>query len=209
MQEKKEIYGHVFGNLESFICSLLLNFNNDKTFWWRCCYIFSCEILIWPFIDLMLARKHTHTGWHLQCADYISLVFCVCTLCKLDVHSFQPGAESLPCPSVSHSTLILTAQLPGQVVPYCCVCIKACLARGFGCVCQLNNSRFFGINQPTRNPSVCPRVTALKQLCLFLTQTSRKLTGTEEKYNNWTERAVCTAHGAQREYSCPIYLPLL
>lgn len=46
----------------------------------------------------------------------------------------------------------LSARLPGQAVPYCCVCIKARLTGVFGCACQQNKSRSFWINQPTQNP---------------------------------------------------------
>lgn len=79
---------------------------------------------------------------------------------KLDVHSFHPGAESPPCPSVSHSTLILSAQ-PSRSSGSILLCLyKSSSHRGFGrvCVCQQNKSRafffFFFLNKSTHAESL-------------------------------------------------------
>lgn len=148
---------------------------NVKMFW---CFVALFSLVKFKFdlffVDLKVVgtrtHTHTHAHWHLPCADHVPPgVLCLYFAGKLDVHSFHPGAESPPCPSVSHSTLILSAQ-PSRSSGSILLCLyKSSSHRGFGrvcvCVCQQNKSRAFfffffsWINQPTQSPYTSSRYT--------------------------------------------------
>lgn len=135
---------------------------------------------------------------------------------KLDVHSFHPGAESPPCPSVSHSTLILSAQ-PSRSSGSILLCLyKSSSHRGFGRVCVSAKQKpgffffFFFLNKSTHAESLhvltLHRSNNYTCFVFFSYRHHKRSTETEEKYNIWTECRVCAAPRAKYEYSCRVYV---
>lgn len=167
--------------------------------------MFSIVKFKFDFSLTLRLQEHTRRLTFAECRLHFSGVLCL-RFVKTGCSWFSSRCWIAAVPfSKSLNLDSLSARLPGQVVPYCCVCIKACLTGVLGCVCQQNKSRSFWINQPTQNPHT---LQGSNIYTCFSGSLRKKTTETAEKNNNWTGGTVCRAHRAKYGYSCPIYLSL-
>lgn len=150
-------------------------------------------------LDLKVARKHTQAD---ICRAHIT--FLCCFVSVLHENGLFVGFTSSRCwiAAVSFSKSLnldsLSAWLPGQVVPYCCVCIKSLSRWGSGCMCQQNNSRSFWIHQPVQKAHTLPG--SIDYTCFSCGRRKQKW------QKQW--KSIITGQRAHDEYSCSIYLQL-